>query len=117
MDKKEFLEKIGLKTQFTSANAAEMGRKGGRKKGFAKSFREAAEAELKKKKVTQKGEVVNGREAIMMSLAKEAMKGNVKAIEMMLKIVGENPVERLELSGGVTFTDLLMKTGTTEDGE
>ena len=88
---------------FTKDNASEMGAKGGKASGrsrrFAKSFKEAAEAEMKVTTQTKAGDKINGREAVVKALVREAVKGNVRAAELLLKIVGEFPADKHELTG------------------
>ena len=89
--------------RFTKENAAEMGARGGKASGrtrrFAKSFKEAAEAEMKVTAETRSGEKINGREAIVKSLVREATKGNVRAAELLLKILEEFPADKHEVTG------------------
>ena len=73
--------------------------------------------QLKKRIPTASGLEVNGREAIMNRLFQEALKGKIQAIELMLKIVGEYPAEKVQVSSDLSFAELLMRTGTKEDGK
>ncbi|MCQ2299720.1 MAG: DUF5681 domain-containing protein [Bacteroidales bacterium] len=88
---------------FTKEDAAEKGRKGGvnsgRSRRFAKTFREAAEKEANKKTVLKNGEKINGFEAVVASLFRDAVRGNVKASALIIKIMDEMPAERHEMTG------------------
>lgn len=93
----------GKKTRFTSDNAAEMGRRGGSASGqsrqYAKRMKIALERELDKTTTTKSGESINGREALAMTIMREALKGNVRAMELLLKLMDEFPADKHELSG------------------
>lgn len=88
---------------FTSENAAENGRKGGLSSGrtrrFAKTFKEALERESEKKVVTKAGDKINGFEALAGSLYREAMKGNTRAAELVIKIMNQMPADKHEVTG------------------
>lgn len=119
MRKAEDIIKDGLKTRFTKENAKEMSERGREKsirtRRFAKTFREAAEALLKNHMPARDGKEVNGREAMMAMLLKEALKGRVQAIELMLKIAGEYPVEKVQVSSELSFSEMLMRTGVKKE--
>lgn len=119
MRKAEDIIRDGERTRFTSENASEMGRRGSEKSArtrrFAKTFKEAALAQLKKRVQASNGQEVNGREAMMAVLMREAMKGKTQAMELMLKIAGEYPADKVQVSSELSFAELLMRTGTKED--
>ena len=85
--------------KFTKENAAEMGRKGGENSGrsrrFAKNMYEAFIVELKRKTTDGKA---NGYEAIAKTAIRESLKGNVRAMEFVAKIVGEI-TDHVEVTG------------------
>ncbi|HBC28987.1 MAG TPA: hypothetical protein DC006_04865 [Prevotellaceae bacterium] len=118
MRKAEDIIRDGESTRFTSGNASEMGRRGSEKSArtrrFAKTFREAALAQLKKRVQASNGQEMNGREAMMAVLLREAMKGKTQAMELMLKIAGEYPADKVQVSSELSFAELLMRTGTRE---
>lgn len=102
------INKQNLKPCRTKEEARERGKKGGKASGISRrlaaTFREAALNVLDEEKSLkdEAGKVVgktNGREALMNVLMRQAVKGNIKAIEMLLKISGEGVAEKIEISG------------------
>lgn len=107
--------------QFTRENAAEMGRRGGKASGnkrkFAKTFKEAALASLKKVAETKNGDLKNAREAIADALIREAIKGNTRAAELLMSIVGESPTKKMEITGKDGRDLMPAKTLTKEEAK
>ena len=73
--------------------------KGGKASGEArrkkKLLRECLEILLEKEMTDKKGETMTGAEALSAKLFKEAMKGNVKAFEVLRDTAGQKPVEKV----------------------
>lgn len=90
-----------LKTP-TSSEARENGKKGGIASGEArrkkKLLRECLEILLEKEITDKKGETMSGAEALSTKLFAEAMKGNVKAFEVLRDTAGQKPVEKVIVS-------------------
>lgn len=76
--------------------------KGGKASGEArrkkKLLRECLEILLEKEMTDKKGETMTGAEALSAKLFKEAMKGNVKAFEVLRDTAGQRPVEKVIVS-------------------
>lgn len=93
--------------RFTSETARAMGSKGGKRsqavQRFARTFREAAMKALDEVKQSKdkQGNMVDyvAREEIVNSLIRESIKGNVRAAELLMKVAGESPTEKLEVTG------------------
>ena len=86
----------------TSSEARENGKKGGIASGKArrqkKLLRECLEILLEKEMTDKKGETMTGAEALSAKLFSEAMKGNVKAFEVLRDTAGQKPVEKVVVS-------------------
>lgn len=80
----------------------EEAKKGGINSGKArrqkKLLRECLEILLEKEMTDKKGETMTGAEALSAKLFKEAMKGNVKAFEVLRDTAGQKPVEKVVIS-------------------
>ena len=80
----------------------EEAKKGGINSGKArrqkKLLRECLEILLEKEMTDKKGETMTGAEALSAKLFKEAMKGNVKAFEVLRDTAGQKPVEKVVVS-------------------
>lgn len=109
---------IGVNATRTPEQRSEYARKAGQASGrarrFAKTFKEAAMKALEQKAKNGKGEDINGREAIINSLMAQAVKGNIKAAQIMIELVGEAPIKKMEVEEKHTFLDFLMETGTED---
>lgn len=93
----------GKATRFNSKTGSKAGKASGKARRLAANFREAAIAILAEEKNLKDadGNIVgktNGREALMKVLMNKAVKGDLKAIELMLKISGEETT-KIELTG------------------
>lgn len=88
----------------------ENGRKGGIKSGEArrdkKNLRMALEILLEKDFTDMQGQTRSGSEAISAKLFSEALKGNVKAFEVIRDTVGQKPVEKVEQQNTNIVVDL-----------
>lgn len=80
----------------------EEAKKGGINSGKArrqkKLLRECLEILLEKEITDKKGETMTGAEALSTKLFAEAMKGNVKAFEVLRDTAGQKPVEKVIVS-------------------
>lgn len=90
-------------TQFRSGEeAVENGRKGGVNSGESrrnkKLLRECLEMLLEKEMSSKSGETMTGAEALAAKLFSEAMKGNVKAFEVLRDTAGQKPADKLIIS-------------------
>ena len=121
---------IGHETRFNGETAAEAGRKGA--KAAAENRRKRKEAKviietfltmpLKKGKVAGiesiksfmelKGKNVTVEEAIHLQLVQKALKGDLKAYEMVLSLMGEKPADKVEVQGEINNP---LKDLTTEE--
>lgn len=63
-----------------------------------KLLRECLEILLEKEMIGKNGEIVTGAEALATKLFAEAMKGNVKAFEVLRDTAGQKPVEKIVVS-------------------
>ena len=93
---------------FTSDQSREEAQKNGRKGGIAsgearrnkKTMKEMLDYLLEKEIVNQAtGEMVTCREAMLSSMVKKAIKGDVKACQFVRDTSGEAPVTKTEVSG------------------
>lgn len=87
-------------TEFRSGEiAVENGRKGGFASGKSKRekklLRECIEILLEKEMTDKSGKTITGAEALTAKLFAEAMKGNVKAFEVLRDTAGQKPVEKV----------------------
>lgn len=80
--------------------AKKNGRKGGKASGEArrrkKEIRECLEILLEKEIKTRTGEAMSGAEAISAKLFEKALKGDVRAFEVLRDSAGQKPVEKIE---------------------
>jgi hypothetical protein len=86
----------------TSSEARKNGQKGGIASGEArrnkKLLRDCLEILLEKEMKGKNGETMTGAEALATKLFAEAMKGNVKAFEVLRDTAGQKPVEKIVVS-------------------
>ena len=86
----------------TENEQREISSKGGKASGEArrkkKLLRECLEILLEKEMTDKKGETMTGAEALSAKLFKEAMKGNVKAFEVLRDTAGQKPVGKVIVS-------------------
>lgn len=92
------------KGQRSRDEVVETSRKGGIRSGEVRREQKSIKAYIKlalETEVTDKksGKKVVVKDAIGQKIVSEALKGNLKAFEMILKIIGEAPVTKLEVTG------------------
>ena len=84
----------------TASERQEIARKGGIASGESrrekKTLRQALEILLEKEMHGADGTEMNGAEAISARLFAEALKGNVKAFEVLRDTVGQKPIDKVE---------------------
>lgn len=91
--------------EFTSDQSREEAAKNGRKGGIAsgaarrrrKAFSEAFDLLLEKKYSDTNGNEMQGVDIIAMKVFKQAMNGDLKAMQILRDTVGEMPVQRMEI--------------------
>lgn len=92
------LEK-GKKTQFTKSNASQKGKKGGVASGKAKRdrklLRDCLEVLLETKIKDKNGTVMTGAEAMAAKIFQMALKGDLKAWELVRDTAGQKPIEKV----------------------
>lgn len=86
----------------TSEQARINGAKGGKasaeSKKRKKEIRECLEILLEKEIKASNGELMSGAEAISAVLFKKALKGDVRAFEVLRDSAGQKPVERVQIA-------------------
>lgn len=90
--------------------AKKNGRKGGIKSGEAKrrrkTMREMLDYLLEKELTNKNGEKATTLEAMMTSMIKQGLNGNVKAVEFIRDTTGQKPTEKVEATNAnITVTD------------
>lgn len=84
-------------------------RKGGIKSGETrrnkKMLRDCLEILLEKKHVADNGSEMTGAEAVSIKLFREALKGNVKAFEVLRDTAGQKPIEKVQMKTDVNIAD------------
>lgn len=90
--------------------AKKNGRKGGIKSGEAKrrrkTMREMLDYLLAKELTNKNGEKATTLEAMMTSMIKQGLNGNVKAVEFIRDTTGQKPTEKVEATNAtITVTD------------
>lgn len=93
----------------TEDEQREISSKGGKASGEArrkkKLLRECLEILLEKEITDKKGETMSGAEALSTKLFAEAMKGNVKAFEVLRDTAGQKPVEKVQMNADVNIAE------------
>ena len=87
------------KTQFTVDNAVEMQKKSTKAKRMYKSLTEDLKERLTPERVAKMNERI-----IMM-----AEHGNITAWEKIRDTIGEKPTDKVEVSGNISFSDILRE--------
>ena len=90
-------------TRFNSETGSKAGQASGKARRLAANFREAAQAILNEEKNLKdaEGKVVgktNGREALIKVVMNKAIKGDLNAINMLIRLAGED-VTKIEVTG------------------
>ena len=108
---------IPFTSEQSREEASKNGRIGGIKSGESrrakKTMKEMLDYLLEKEIENQKtGEKVTCREAMLSSMIKKAIKGDVKACQFVRDTIGEAPVTKTELTGkdGVPFVQKVFVT-------
>lgn len=91
------------KGQFkTGAKQVETARKGGIASGVAKrrkkEIRECLEELLNREMKTRDGQTMTGAEAISTKLFEKALKGDVRAFEVLRDSAGQKPIEKIQVA-------------------
>lgn len=86
-------------TSFTAENAAEMQRKSTKAKRMYKSLTE----DLKERLTPERVAKMNERMIFM------AERGNISAWEKIRDTIGEKPTDKVEVSGNISFSDILRE--------
>lgn len=86
-------------TSFTAENAAEMQKKSTKAKRMYKSLTE----DLKERLTPERVAKMNERMIFM------AERGNISAWEKIRDTIGEKPTDKVEVSGNVSFSDILRE--------
>ena len=80
--------------QLSTSEAREIGKKGGIKSGEKrreqKKFREIFELLLNKQSTNDKGETATIKEVIAINTVAKAVKGDLRAVELIKDVLGEN---------------------------
>lgn len=84
--------------QFTQEEAKKGGIASGESRRNKKLLRECLEMLLEKEMQAKTGETMTGAEALAAKLFSEAMKGNVKAFEVLRDTAGQKPADKLIIS-------------------
>ena len=87
------------------ANASKAGKASGEARRKKKLLRECLEILLEKEMTDKKGETMTGAEALSAKLFSEAMKGNVKAFEVLRDTAGQKPVEKVQMNADVNIAE------------
>lgn len=91
-----------LKPIQSKSEAREKGKKGGissgKKRREKKLLRDCLEILLERTSKNEDGKTLTGAEALAAKLFTEALKGNVKAFEVIRDTVGQKPVEKVIVS-------------------
>ncbi len=124
MDISEKMRRLGEKTQFNGETAAEAGRKGQKKATESRRRKKAAKEiietflsmPLKGGKVADveniknflelKGKNITVEEAMFLQVVQKALKGDLRAIEMMLALTGEKPAEKVQVENVNPMSEL-----------
>ena len=69
-----------------------------------KTMKEMLDYLLEKEITNKAGEKASTQEAITVALIKEALKGNVKAWEIIRDTIGEKPTDKQQIIGGVNLS-------------
>lgn len=80
------------------------GKKSGEARRAKKTMREMLDYLLEKEITNKAGEKASTQEAITVSLINQALKGNVKAWEVIRDTLGEKPTDKQEITGGVNVS-------------
>ena len=104
-----------LRPVTNSEEAKKRGAAGGRKSGISRrkkrDIKRCLEMLLEKDMTTRNGETVSGAEAISAKLFESALKGDVRAFEVLRDTVGQKPVDKVEHKN----TNIVIDLGNLDD--
>jgi deoxyribodipyrimidine photolyase len=84
------------------------GKKSGETRRRKRDIKRALDALLEKDITAKNGETMTGAEAIALKLMEKALKGDVKAFEVLRDSAGQKPTSKLEVSGATdTFQEVM----------
>lgn len=93
----------------TKKEQKQIATKGGIASGKArrkkKTLRQCLEILLEKKMKGKNGETITGAEALTTKLFSEALKGNVKAFEVIRDTAGQKPVEKVQMKTDINIAE------------
>lgn len=108
-----------LKPIRSTSEAREKGTNGGIKSGEArrakKTMKQMLDYLLEKEITNRSGEKATTQEAITVSLINQALKGNVKAWEVIRDTIGEKPKQDINLNGGVEIQKVFIDEATKKE--
>lgn len=87
------------------ANASKAGKASGEARRKKKLLRECLEIILEKEMKGKNGETITGAEALTTKLFAEAMKGNVKAFEVIRDTAGQKPIEKVQMKTDINIAE------------
>jgi len=94
--------KDNLKPCRSKSEASKRGAKGGKASGEArrrkKELRECLELLLEREITARNGETLTGAEAISTKLFEKALKGDIKAFEVIRDTAGQKPIEKIQVA-------------------
>lgn len=86
------------KHKFTPEEHSRGGKASAEARRRKRDLRNALEILLEKDMTTKDGQVVTGTEALTAKLFEQALKGNVRAFETIRATVGQDPVQKIQVS-------------------
>lgn len=118
--KKENLKPI-KKGELSKEEAKKRGSAGGKKsvetRRAKKSMKEMLDYLLEKEIANKQGDKAITKEAITAALINQALKGNVKAYEVIRDTIGEKPENKIKLDGGVEVQKVFIEAGKKKAAE
>lgn len=94
-NEKNLIRNEDLTPEQRRENASKAGKASGEARRKKKLLRECLEILLEKEMTDKKGETMTGAEALSAKLFKEAMKGNVKAFEVLRDTAGQKVPDKI----------------------
>lgn len=88
--------------KFTLEEASKGGKASAEARRRKRDLRKALETLLEKDFYDNNGNAMTGTEAISTRLFEQAMKGNIKAFEVIRSTVGQDPIQKVEQTVSVT---------------
>lgn len=97
------IENLKPFNEMSEEERKERGRKGGINSGKTRkekrSFRMLLEMAMSQKVRNKEGDEKTKKEVSIIQLADKCMRGDLRAIELAMNILGENPVNKVEVTG------------------